>query len=199
MASCSSSDGGGEAGGSGGSGQGGSGQGGTGQGGTGQGGTGQGGTGQGGTGGSSSDPYALQRQACIDKINALRATKGLAPYARWTEKESCVDQQSTGDEASGKAHDNFGNCGESSQNECLGGGAANIEQCLDSMWGEKDATSCSGCDACADKYTPNCANCDFYGTNGPQCGHYVSMSAHYYTKAACGFSAGGGWATIDFQ
>jgi hypothetical protein len=193
MVSCSSDD----SGGSGSdSGTGGSSQGGTGQGGSGQGGTGQGGSAQGGSGGGSNDA----RQICVDKINALRATKGLPPFARWTEKEACADQQATSDEQSGNAHGSFGDCDESAQNECLGGGANGIEGCLDSMWDEKNQNGCSGCDACADGYNPNCPNCDFYGdSTGDVCGHYVNMSAKYLTKVACGFSAGGGWATIDFN
>ncbi|MFO0564176.1 MAG: hypothetical protein U0263_00865 [Polyangiaceae bacterium] len=153
-----------------------------------------------GAGGSSADPLEAARQACVDKINQLRATKGLSPYQRWTEKEACADQQSTSDEQSGNAHGKFGQCSEGGQNECLGSGSAGIEGCLESMWGEKDQAGCSGCDACAGAYTPNCANCDFYGDQtGDVCGHYVNMSAKYFTKVACGFSSLGGWATIDFQ
>jgi hypothetical protein len=179
--------------------QGGTSQGGTSQGGTSQGGTSQGGTSQGGTGqGGAADSHGAYHQTCVDKINELRATKGLYPYTRWTDAEPCVDQQSTDDEQSGEAHGHFQACGESAQNECLGGGMNGIEGCLDSMWGEKDNAACSGCDACADQMwmPPNCPNCDFYG--GP-CGHYVNMSAKYFTQAACGFSALGGWATIDFR
>jgi hypothetical protein len=179
--------------------QGGTHQGGTSQGGTHQGGTSQGGTGQGGT--TTGDPHETYHQLCVDKINALRATKsGLNPYSRWTAAEACVDQQATDDEQSGVAHQHFQACGESSQNECEGSGMAGIEGCLDSMWSEKDQPGCSGCDACADAYDPNCPNCDFYGTNtGDVCGHYVNMSAKYLTEAACGFSSLGGWAAIDFH
>jgi hypothetical protein len=153
--------------------------------------------GAGGVGGVlATDGHGTYHQVCIDKINALRATKGLTPYGRWSEIESCVDGQSTSDEQSGSAHGAFGQCGESAQNECLGSGMAGIEGCLDMMWGEKDQSGCSGCDACADGYDPNCPNCDYYGA---PCGHYVNMSAKYYTQAACGFSSLGGWATIDFR
>jgi hypothetical protein len=142
------------------------------------------------------DSHGEYHQLCIDKINELRATKGLPAYARWTEIENCVDGQSSSDEESGSAHGAFGQCGESSQNECLGSGMTGIEGCLDSMWGEKNQAACSGCDACADGYDPSCPSCDYYGA---PCGHYVNMSAQYYTRAACGFSSLGGWATIDFQ
>jgi hypothetical protein len=68
------------------------------------------------------------------------------------------------------------------------------------MWGEKDQAGCSGCDACADAYNPSCPGCDFYGDQtGDTCGHYVNMSAKYFTRVACGFSSAGGWATIDFD
>ena len=155
-------------------------------------------SGDGGAG--ENDPYATERQACIDKINALRATKGRAAYGRWKDAESCVDGQATSDESSSNAHGAFGQCNENAQNECLGGGAGNIESCLDMMWAEKDQPGCSGCDACADGYDPNCTNCDFYGDQtGDVCGHYVNMSANFFSEAACGFSDLGGWATIDFH
>ena len=142
------------------------------------------------------DPH----QICVDKINALRATKSLSAYSRWTSAEDCVDGQATADEQSNSPHGSFGQCGENAQNECLGGGAAGIERCLDSMWAEKDLPGCAGCDACADAYNPNCPDCDFYGTQtGDVCGHYVNMSAKFFHQAACGFSTSGGWAAIDFK
>jgi hypothetical protein len=153
---------------------------------------------------SGADPNEAAREACVAKINALRTTKGLPALARWKEVESCVDQQATEDEMSGMAHGAWGSgkytCNGSGQNECLGAGAAGIEGCLDSMWGEKDQAGCAGCDACADAYNPSCPSCDFYGkTTGNVCGHYINMSAKYFTKVACGFSSLGGWDAINFQ
>ncbi|MDI1480177.1 hypothetical protein [Polyangium sp. y55x31] len=201
--------------------QGGGGDGGAGEGGSGGAG-GQGGTpsssassgsgGQGGAGGGTttssgggSDPYEAFRQACVDTINAHRATKGLPPYARWKEAESCVDQQATWDQQNDKAHGAWGmglypSCNGSGQNECLGHGAENVAGCLDGMWAERDQAGCSGCDACNEGYNPECPNCDFYGqSTGDVCGHYVNMSAKYFSKVACGFSAAGGWIAINFQ
>jgi len=208
VVACTSDDEGGS--GSGGSSEGAGSQGGSSQGGDGAGGSAQGGSGgsaQGGSGGSAqggsgggADPHEAARQACIDKINQLRATKNLNPYTRWTAAESCADQQATQDENNNDPHGTFGQCNESAQNECLGGGPGGIEGCLDMMWAEKDQPGCAGCDACADAYNPNCPNCDFYGTEtGDVCGHYVNMSANYLTMAACGFSSAGGWAVIDFD
>jgi hypothetical protein len=151
------------------------------------------------------DPFDAARQTCIDKINALRATKGLPPLARWIEAEGCVDQQATADEMADDPHGawkngTFASCNGMAQNECLGAGVSGIEGCLDQMWAEKDQAGCSGCDACADAYTPNCPGCDFYGSKtGDVCGHYTNMSAKYFTKAACGFSALGGWDAINFK
>ena len=154
--------------------------------------------------GSGTDPYEAAREACVGKINTLRATKGLPPFARWKEAESCVDQQATEDETTGMAHGAWKSgkysCNGSGQNECLGQGVNGIEGCLDSMWAEKNQAGCAGCDACADAYNPSCPNCDFYGTQTNQvCGHYINMSAKYFTKVACGFSAKGGWDAINFQ
>lgn len=148
----------------------------------------------------SGDPYAAARTACIDKINELRATKALPAFGQWTSAETCSDQQATADETSGQAHGAFGMCGESGQNECLGAGPEGIEGCLDSMWAEKDQAGCAGCDACNTAYDPNCPNCDFYGDQtGDVCGHYVNMSALYFSEAACGFSSLGGWDVINFH
>lgn len=151
-------------------------------------------------GGGSSDPLAEARQICLDEINRLRATRGLPAYAPWTEAQTCVDGQATSDEASGTPHGTFGTCGENAQNECLGGGAAGIVSCLGRMWAEREQAGCAGCDACADAYNPSCPSCDFFGsTTGDVCGHYVNMSARYFTEVACGFSSGGGWATQSFH
>lgn len=146
------------------------------------------------------DVYAEARVVCVEKINELRATRGLPPYGRWTGIESCVDGQADADQSSGDPHGTFGECGESSQNECLGHGASGVESCLEDMWAERDQAGCSGCDACNDAYTPSCPDCDFYGDEtGDVCGHYVNMSALYYSEVACGFSQEGGWITIDFR
>ena len=155
--------------------------------------------------GGGSDPHEAARQACVDTINAHRATMGLPPFARWKEAEPCVDQQATWDQENNKAHGSWGmglypTCNGSGQNECLGHGPENVSGCLDGMWAERDQTGCSGCDACNEGYNPNCPNCDFYGqATGDVCGHYVNMSAKYFSKVACGFSAAGGWIAINFQ
>jgi len=185
----------------GGSAQGGSAQGGSAQGGSVQGGSAQGGSAQGGSAGG--DPHEALHQECIDKINALRATKGLPPYQRWKEAEACVDQQATYDEQNGTAHgawsgNKFPSCNGGGQNECPGWGINAIGSCLDAMWAEKDQDGCSGCDTCQNQ--GGCADCDFYGTTtGDVCGHYVNMRATWFTRAACGFSALGGWSAINFQ
>ena len=153
---------------------------------------------------SSNDPFAAARVACVDKINTLRATKGLPALARWTEAEACVDQQAEEDALSGQAHGAWSSgkytCNGHGQNECPGWGAEGIESCLDSMWAEKDQAGCAGCDACADAYNPSCPGCDFYGSStGMVCGHYINMSAKYHTRVACGFSTTGGWDAINFE
>lgn len=159
--------------------------------------------GQGGDG-QSGDAHEQYHAACVDKVNALRATKGLPALARWKEAEACVDAQAADDAKTGTAHGAWisGNydCNGKGQNECPGWGAEGIESCLDSMWSEKDQAGCSGCDACADAYDPNCPNCDFYGqATGEVCGHYVNLSAKYVTRVACGFSDEGGWDAINFD
>ncbi len=155
--------------------------------------------------GGGTDPLEQYRQDCVNRINELRATKGLPAYQRWTSAETCVDQQATYDEQHGQPHaawqnhavacDGYG----SAQNECQGAGGAGIVGCMDSMWAEKDQAGCSGCDAC-DYYTiigGACPNCSFYGP--PTCGHYINMSAKMFSQVGCGFSSLGGWAAQDYQ
>jgi hypothetical protein len=96
--------------------------------------------------------------------------------------------------------------GNSGQDECAGGygtGPAGIEQCLQDMWDERLQPNCAGCVGCTQP-GGMCPNCDFYGMSGPECGHYVNMSANYYTTVACGFggtapSSSTAWAVQDFE
>jgi len=115
-------------------------------------------------------------QVCVDKINEYRATKGLAPYARWVAGETCADGQAKSDSETGQAHGAFGACHEMAQDECPGWSgppADMIGKCLKMMWDE-----------------------------GPGGGHYENMSSTKYTKAACGFytmTNGNVWAVQNFQ
>lgn len=153
----------------------------------------------------SDDPLAEARRICLEEINRLRATRSLPAYSAWTGVEACADDQATDDEASGQPHGAwrsgaFATCNGNAQNECLGGGAAGIIGCLQQMWAERERAGCAGCDACADAYDPSCPGCDFYGsTTGDVCGHYVNMSARYFSQVVCGFSAEGGWAIQNFR
>lgn len=156
----------------------------------------------------SGDGFGAARTACINEINELRATQSHAPYALWggSAIDTCVDEQATNDEKDNSAHEawlqnKYPTCNGNGQDECLGYGVspAAVVACLDSMWAEKNQANCVGCPACSGSYQPNCPNCDFYGQNGPECGHYVNMSADWLKKVDCGFSALGGWAVQNFS
>lgn len=150
------------------------------------------------TTGGGTDALGPARQACIDKINSLRATKSLPPYARWGALEACVDNEVTTDESKGSAHWSLFNgmsCGESGQGECMGFPPTvdGISYCLDLMWGEKDYPECASCDGCP--FGQDCNGCVFLS-----CGHYMAMSAPNFTQAACGFADNADpWAAIDYQ
>ncbi len=123
---------------------------------------------------SSGDPH----QDCVDRINQFRwECQCLPPLARWTEAESCSDDQSADDQASGVAHGNFPACGENAQNTCPDWGSEGdiIDGCLQMMWDEGP---------------------------GPfaQHGHYLNMSSTQFGKVACGFASGGGavWSNQNF-
>jgi hypothetical protein len=120
-------------------------------------------------------------QACVDKINAYRATLSLPALARWTDLEACADGQAQSDSSSGTAHGAFGKCAEMAQNECPGWPgppASMIGGCLDMMWAEGPGAD--------------------FATHG----HYINMSSTKYTKVACGFYTlpnGKVWSVQDFR
>ena len=120
-------------------------------------------------------------QSCVDGINQYRATLGVAPLARWTPNESCVDGESRDDSVTGRAHASFGRCGEMAQNACPGWPGPPekmIGPCLDAMWKEGP------------------------GPEGAAHGHYINMSNASYTKVACGqfvMPTGDVWAVQYFQ
>jgi len=157
---------------------------------------------------TSSDGFATVRTACINEINRLRATQSLPPYTlvNTTTINTCVDGQATSDEASGVAHQAWESgvdaCNGNGQDECEGYGntTTGIVQCLDAMWNEKNNSDCAGCIGCQDEN--GCANCNFSGGpngNPPECGHYVNMSAVWFTSVACGFAAAPGtWSAQNF-
>lgn len=66
------------------------------------------------------DAFAQVRQACVDRINAFRATLNLTPLEPWTDNVPCTDQQSQQDATTGVSHGAFGMCNESGQNTCPG-------------------------------------------------------------------------------
>jgi hypothetical protein len=165
---------------------------------------------------SSNDGYSAGRTACINKINALRATNTavkLSPYTlvNTDTTNTCVDTQAKNDEAKNSAHDSFinntpncnwGQANGWAQDECLGYGSSpsGIEQCLQDMWDESLKPNCAGCVGCT-QFGGNCPNCDYSGSKGYECGHYVNMSAPYFTQVACGFAgnAQSDWSVQNFE
>lgn len=97
-----------------------------------------------GGGNSATDPYGDARTRCVDRTNELRATLGLAPIARLTSAEPCVDGQAKSDSESGDPHGSFGDCLDqvewsgAAQNECPGYDSVEAAptSCLDAMWAE---------------------------------------------------------------
>jgi hypothetical protein len=157
---------------------------------------------------SSSDGFGAARTACVNEINMLRATQSLPAYTlvNTASVDTCVDEQATYDEMENSPHDAWINnvypsCNGNAQDECEGYGTdpAGIVACLDAMWNEKNYPNCLGCVGCT-AFGGACPDCDFSGTMGHECGHYVNMSAVYFSQVWCGFAASPGtWATQNFQ
>jgi hypothetical protein len=143
---------------------------------------------------TTTDPWESQRQACVDGINADRATKSLYPYTRDTAGESCADAQATHDASVNIAHDasihGTSACNAGSQNECEG--YSSINWCLAGCWGESAKPECAGCDLCAGG--GDCSNCVW-----SSCGHYLNMISESFQYVACGFSPDGSWVAMNFR
>jgi hypothetical protein len=142
------------------------------------------GGGSGGTGGSgdaSGSSYPAAAEDCVRIINQYRASIGLPPYQRWTDRESCADNEAKNDAEINKPHGSFGSCGEWAQNACPGWSGTPermIGSCLQMMWAEGP------------------------GSDFSAHGHYLNMSSTNYTKVACGFYVtpqGTVWTLQDFK
>jgi hypothetical protein len=71
------------------------------------------------------------------------------------------------------------------------------------MWDESLKPNCLGCVGCT-AFGGACANCDYSGTKGYECGHYVNMSAPYFSQVVCGFagaapSSTSAWSAQNFE
>jgi hypothetical protein len=120
------------------------------------------------------------RIECVKKVNAFRATKGLAALARRTDKEACADAEAKKDFLSNIPHGAFGQCQESGQCECPNwGGATNqtiVNGCMQQMWNEGP------------------------GSDFSKHGHYTIMSNPSAKGVACGIyrSNGNVWALQNY-
>lgn len=125
-------------------------------------------------------PLDAESDACVDRINELRATIDLPPLDRWADAEPCADDQAKSDSETGVFHGAFGQCDEYAQNECPGWPSYDdvIEGCLQMMWDEGP------------------------GEPYEEHGHYINMTNPAYTEVACGFYTtpeGAVWAVQDFR
>jgi hypothetical protein len=119
------------------------------------------------------------RARCVQRINEYRARVGAPALAQRTDKEACADGQARSDAATRRAHGAFGQCRESSQNECPGWPDALevvVDRCLAMMFAEGPGS-------------------------GPEHGHYVNMTDRQVRGVACGVSRGANgevWMIHDF-
>jgi hypothetical protein len=119
-------------------------------------------------------------QRCVDDINGYRATKGLAPLARWNDGEGCAANESATDSRSQTPHGSFGTCREMAQNACPnwpGPAERMIDDCLRMMWNEGPG-------------------------EGSAHGHYENMVSPRSRSVACGFHTmpdGRIWAIQNFR
>jgi hypothetical protein len=140
-----------------------------------------------GTGGTvGGDDFEALRQACVDTINAYRATLGLAALARASaDLELCSDDGAELDATTGQAHGSAGDCGGlGGQNTCPGwnpnfyGGEVNaLNACLEMMWDEGEPPMPRN----------QCVQPANYQTCFLVHGHYMNMSDPGYSVVACGF------------
>jgi hypothetical protein len=125
------------------------------------------------------DALAPIRARCVQRINEYRARVGVASLAQRTDMEPCADGQARSDAASRRPHGAFGQCRESSQNECPGWPDALevvVDRCLAMMFAEGPGA-------------------------GPEHGHYVNMTDPRVRGVSCGVSRGANgevWMVHDF-
>jgi hypothetical protein len=125
------------------------------------------------------DGLAPLRARCVQRINEHRARVGVAALGQRTDKEPCADAQAQSDAASRRAHGAFGQCRESSQNECPGWPDALevvVDRCLAMMFAEGPGS-------------------------GPEHGHYVNMTDPQVRGVACGIARGANgevWIVHDY-
>jgi len=101
----------------------------------------------------------------VQLTNQYRASVGVAPVRRRTDREPCTDRQAASDASRGQPHGAFGQCGELAQNECPrwpGPPDRTIDLCLQRMFDEGPGT-------------------------GDAHGHYNNLISARYTGVACGF------------
>jgi hypothetical protein len=124
---------------------------------------------------ASGDSLERVRARCLTRLNEYRARVGVAPLSMQSDRSSCADAQARSDAGTRKAHGAFGQCRESSQNECpswSGSLDEVVDRCLAMMFAE-----------------------------GPQGGHYENITDRNVRSVACGvFSGGAGeiWMVQDF-
>lgn len=149
---------------------------------------------------SSSDTAEAEgwRNYCLDVINSYRATENLKPLTLAPEaKQSCADEQSAADLASGKAHGHFGDCGEFAQNsgpnidlKWQNTEEKIVDTYLEMMWNEKKLVESGERDP---------AKKEDYS----YIGHYLNMSSTKYTTVACGIAKNSdgskGWFNVNFH
>ena len=125
------------------------------------------------------DALAPIRARCVQRINEYRARVGVAALGQRADKEPCADAQAQSDAQTRRAHGSFGQCRESSQNECPGWPDALevvVDRCLAMMFAEGPGS-------------------------GPEHGHYVNMTDPQLRGAACGVGRGPNgevWMVHDF-
>ncbi|HEY6561297.1 MAG TPA: hypothetical protein VI072_28690 [Polyangiaceae bacterium] len=118
---------------------------------------------------------------CVARINQFRDCVCMPHLERWTEAESCANQQVAYDRARNAPHAGWtGNiCSPkgNGQNECLGGA---INGCQQSMYdeGPPPQTPCEG--ACFQEH-----------------GHFINMTNRNFRRVACGFD--GSWSVQNYQ
>jgi hypothetical protein len=125
------------------------------------------------------DSLASIRARCVQRINEYRARVGVAALGQRTDKEPCADAQAQSDAQTRRAHGAFGQCRESSQNECPGWPDALevvVDRCIAMMFAEGPGS-------------------------GPEHGHYVNMTDPQVRGVACGVGRGANgevWMVHDF-
>lgn len=125
---------------------------------------------------------AADRQYCVDRINALRATIGRRGLRRGTALEAFGDAAAANDGQTGVSHQH---------GQATNGGGVSLAENEVISWSVTQFGSVQG--------VVKAANEDLFWAEGPGGGHYQNIANAQWTQVGCGFYVSGSSVTYTTE